>query len=151
MRCPACAADDTRVVDSRRRRGAAIRRRRHCGACGYRFTTFERLEAQVIQVRKRSGRRVPFERRKIVAGLTAAFKGRPVGADVVERIAEQIEELARRADPPITTEEIGRAVLDHLRAHDQVAYLRFASVYKGFDDAEDFARELRLLEAGDRP
>ncbi len=81
------------------------------------------------------------------AGLTAAFKGRPVGADVVERIAEQIEELARRADPPITTEEIGRAVLDHLRAHDQVAYLRFASVYKGFDDPRDFEREIGLLKA----
>lgn len=152
MRCPACAASDTRVVDSRAAdEGAAIRRRRVCAACGYRFTTFERLEARVLQVRKRSGRRVPFERRKIVAGLTAAFKGRPVAPDVVERIAEQIEELARRADPPITTEEIGRAVLEHLRAHDQVAYLRFASVYKGFDDAADFARELRLLEAGDRP
>ncbi|MCC6436978.1 MAG: transcriptional repressor NrdR [Acidimicrobiales bacterium] len=152
MRCPVCAADDTRVVDSRSAdEGAAIRRRRHCGSCGYRFTTFERLEARVLQVRKRSGQRAPFERRKIVSGLSAAFKGRPVAPDVVEHIAAEIEELARRADPPITTEEIGRAVLEHLRAHDQVAYLRFASVYKGFDDVEDFARELRLLEAGDRP
>lgn len=148
MRCPACAADDTRVVDSRAADdGAAIRRRRHCAACGYRFTTFERLEARLVQVRKRSGRRVPFERRKIVAGLAAATKGRPVAPHAVERIAEEIEALAQRAEPVLTTEDIGRAVLERLRAHDHVSYLRFASVYKGFDDAEDFARELRFLEA----
>lgn len=117
-------------------------------ACGYRFTTFERLEARLIQVRKRSGQRVPFERRKIVAGLDAATKGRPVAPDAVERIAQEIEALAGRADPIMTTEEVGRAVLERLRAHDHVAYLRFASVYKGFDAAADFARELRLLEAG---
>ncbi len=148
MRCPACATDDTRVVDSRASdEGAAIRRRRNCVGCGYRFTTFERLEARLLHVRKRSGQRVPFERRKIVAGLAAATKGRPVGADAVERMAQEIEELARRADPPMTTEDIGRAVLERLRNHDQVAYLRFASVYKGFDAGADFARELRLLEA----
>ncbi len=148
MRCPACATDDTRVVDSRAAdEGAAIRRRRNCVGCGYRFTTFERLEARLLHVRKRSGQRVPFERRKIVAGLAAATKGRPVGADAVERMAQEIEELARRADPPMTTENIGRAVLERLRNHDQVAYLRFASVYKGFDAGADFARELRLLEA----
>ncbi len=148
MRCPACATDDTRVVDSRAAdEGAAIRRRRNCVGCGYRFTTFERLEARLLHVRKRSGQRVPFERRKIVAGLAAATKGRPVGADAVERMAQEIEELARRADPPMTTEDIGRAVLERLRNHDQVAYLRFASVYKGFDAGADFARELRLLEA----
>lgn len=148
MRCPACATDDTRVVDSRASdEGAAIRRRRNCVGCGYRFTTFERLEARLLHVRKRSGQRVPFERRKIVAGLAAATKGRPVGAAAVERMAQEIEELARRADPPMTTEDIGRAVLERLRNHDQVAYLRFASVYKGFDAGADFARELRLLEA----
>ena len=104
MRCPACATDDTRVVDSRAAdEGTAIRRRRNCVGCGYRFTTFERLEARLLHVRKRSGQRVPFERRKIVAGLAAATKGRPVGADAVERMAQEIEELARRADPPMTT------------------------------------------------
>jgi transcriptional repressor NrdR len=152
VRCPACAADDSRVVDSRAAdEGTAIRRRRHCPACGYRFTTFERLEVRLLQVRKRSGRRVPFERRKIIAGLAAATKGRPVGPHAVERIAEEIEELARRSNPILTTEEVGRAVLERLRTHDHVAYLRFASVYKGFDHAEDFARELRLLEAGEPP
>jgi transcriptional repressor NrdR len=150
VRCPACGADDTRVVDSRAAdEGAAIRRRRHCASCGFRFTTFERLEVRLLQVRKRSGRRVPFERRKIIAGLAAATKGRPVAPDAVERIADEIEELARRSDPILTTEAVGRAVLERLRAHDHVAYLRFASVYKGFDDAEDFARELRLLEASE--
>jgi len=135
------------VVDSRPADdGSAIRRRRSCPACGYRFTTFERLETRLVQVRKRSGRRVPFERRKITAGLVAATKGRPVDGDTVERIGEEIEALASRAEPVMTTEEIGRAVLERLRAADHVAYLRFASVYKGFDDAEDFARELRLLE-----
>jgi transcriptional repressor NrdR len=151
VRCPACSAEDTRVVDSRSAdEGSAIRRRRSCPGCGYRFTTFERLETRLVQVRKRSGQRVPFERSKITAGLIAATKGRPVDDETVERIGAEIEGLAVRADPLMTTEEIGRAVLDRLRAADHVAYLRFASVYKGFDDAEDFARELRLLE-GDEP
>ena len=149
MRCPACGAEDTRVVDSRAAdEGSAIRRRRSCAGCGYRFTTFERLETRVIQVRKRSGRRVPFERRKITAGLLAATKGRPVTQAAVERIAQDIEAMASRADPVMSTEDIGRTVLERLRTHDHVAYLRFASVYKGFDEAADFARELRLLEAG---
>ncbi len=134
---------DSRSADD----GAAVRRRRSCGGCGYRFTTFERFELRVVHVRKRSGQRVPFERRKITAGLVAATKGRPVDRDDVERIAEEIEALAGRAEPLMSTEEIGRAVLERLRQHDHVSYLRFASVYKGFDDAEDFARELRLLEA----
>lgn len=136
---------DSRSADD----GTAIRRRRSCPACGYRFTTFERLETRLVQVRKRSGRRVPFERRKITDGLIAATKGRPVDSDTVERIGEEIEALAARAEPVMTTEEIGRAVLERLRAADHVAYLRFASVYKGFDDAEDFARELRLLEGSE--
>jgi len=124
-----------------------VRRRRSCAGCRYRFTTFERLESRVVHVRKRSGQRVPFDRRKITSGLVAATKGRPVDASVVERIADEIEARAGRAEPIMTTEEIGRAVLEQLRVHDHVAYLRFASVYKGFDDAADFARELRLLEA----
>ncbi len=104
-----------------------------------------------MYVRKRSGQRVLFERRKITTGVVAATKGRPVQREEVERIAEEIEALASRAEPLMTTEEIGRAVLERLRQHDHVAYLRFASVYKGFDGAEDFARELRLLEAREGP
>jgi transcriptional repressor NrdR len=133
---------DSRAADE----GGAIRRRRQCEACGHRFTTFERLEERALLVRKRSGRRVPFERRKIIAGLVAATKGRPVDYDAIERIAVAVEEQVRRSDGVATTEDVGLAVLEHLRQQDQVAYLRFASVYKGFDDVEDFARELRLLE-----
>lgn len=138
---------DSRSADD----GAAVRRRRACLDCGNRFTTFERSELRVVYVRKRSGQRVLFERRKITTGVVAATKGRPVQREEVERIAEEIEALASRAEPLMTTEEIGRAVLERLRQHDHVAYLRFASVYKGFDGAEDFARELRLLEAREGP
>jgi transcriptional repressor NrdR len=133
---------DSRAADD----GGAIRRRRECEACGHRFTTFERLEERALVVRKRSGRRVPFERRKIIAGLVAATKGRPVDYDAIERIAVAVEDEVRRMEGAPTTEHVGLAVLEHLRHQDQVAYLRFASVYKGFDDVEDFARELRLLE-----
>ncbi|MFN0028622.1 MAG: transcriptional regulator NrdR [Acidimicrobiales bacterium] len=149
MRCPLCALDDSRVVDSRAaEEGSAIRRRRVCSACGYRFTTFERLEARPLRVRKRGGQRVAYERRKLEAGLVAATKGRPVAMEVLERIVAEIEAMVRTAELIITTEEIGLAVLERLRAHDQVSYLRFASVYKGFDDVADFERELRLLELG---
>jgi transcriptional repressor NrdR len=134
---------DSRAADD----GGAIRRRRQCEACGHRFTTFERLEERALVVRKRSGRRVPFERRKIIAGLEAATKGRPVDYDAIEGIALAVEDELRRMDGVATTEQVGLAVLEHLRQQDQVAYLRFASVYKGFDDVEDFARELRLLES----
>jgi transcriptional repressor NrdR len=134
---------DSRAADD----GGAIRRRRHCEACGQRFTTFERLEERALVVRKRSGRRVPFERRKIIAGLVAATKGRPVDYDAIEGIALAVEDEVRRMEGVATTEHVGLSVLEHLRHQDQVAYLRFASVYKGFDDVEDFARELRLLES----
>ncbi len=92
-----------------------------------------------------------FERRKLEAGLRAATKGRPVSGETLEGIVADIEAMARKAEPIISTEDIGRAVLERLRAHDQVSYLRFASVYKGFDDVADFERELRLLESGNTP
>lgn len=146
MRCPTCAHENSRVIDSRAAdEGSVIRRRRECEACGQRFTTFERLEPRAIVVRKRSGKRVPFERRKVIAGLLAATKGRPVSYDTVEQIAAQIERGIRRLEGVPTTEHVGIAVLEHLRQHDQVAYLRFASVYKGFDNVSDFVDELRLL------
>lgn len=152
VRCPSCLVADTRVVDSRTAdEGAAIRRRRACSSCGARFTTFERLEERMVVVRKRSGARVPFESAKIVAGLTAAAKGRPVGDEDIAIIAAEIEAEARRCDQPMETEAIGLLVLDHLKRHDHVAYLRFASVYKSFAGTEDFARELALLEGDGRP
>ncbi|MDH4146193.1 MAG: transcriptional regulator NrdR [Acidimicrobiia bacterium] len=151
MRCPLCLGADTRVVDSRAAEdGAAIRRRRACAECTHRFTTFERSEELVVLVRKRSGERVPFDRAKLISGMAAAAKGRPVAADAIVEVATAIEEALRAAPGEITTQRVGLAVLDALRGIDQIAYLRFASVYKGFDDPGDFLRELRLLEGAER-
>ena len=150
MRCPACGSFDDKVIDSRQADdGSSIRRRRVCIACARRFTTFERVEEAPLVVTKRSGDRVPFDRTKIVAGIRAAAKGRPVEAgdgEAVDELASVIEDALRlegRAD--VTSEEIGRAVLEQLREHDQVAAVRFASVYLGFDDLADFEREVTLL------
>ena len=147
MRCPKCQADDTRVVDSREAPdGSAIRRRRECGACSGRFTTYERYEEVPLVVAKSRGGREPFERMKIVVGVAAACKGRPVTEAQVEVLVDQVEEAMRAVGPEVPSSAVGLEVLDRLRALDEVAYLRFASVYKGFDDAADFQRELRLLQ-----
>ena len=146
MRCPGCASLDDKVIDSRMADdGAAIRRRRECLACGRRSTTYERLEEAPLVVVKRSGQRTPFERQKIVAGIRAAAKNRPVTDDELEALGVEIEETLRLEGPDVTTEQIGRAVLDRLRDVDEVAYLRFVSVYKGFEDLTDFEREVVLL------
>lgn len=146
MRCPWCAVDDDRVVDSRLSdEGAAIRRRRECLGCGRRFTTFERVEGQPLWVVKRSGQREPFDRVKLVAGMQAACKNRPVTDDMLQDVAVRVEEALRGVSPEPTSQEVGVAVLDQLRNLDDVAYLRFASVYKGFEDAGDFQREVGLL------
>ena len=146
VRCPGCASLDDKVIDSRTADdGAAIRRRRECLGCGRRFTTYERLEEAPMVVVKRSGQRTPFDRQKIVAGIRAAAKNRPVGPDALEALGVEIEEALRLEGPDVTTEQIGRAVLDRLREVDEVAYLRFVSVYKGFEDLTDFEREVVLL------
>ena len=150
VRCPGCAHLDDRVIDSRQADdGAAIRRRRECLACGRRFTTFERLEEAPLIVLKRSGSRQPFARSKLVAGMRAAAKNRPVGDDQLEAVAAEIEEQARLRGPEVTSAEVGRMVLDRLRRLDEVAYLRFASVYKEFEEPGDFQRELGLLTEPD--
>jgi transcriptional repressor NrdR len=151
VRCPACSSVDDKVVDSRASDdGATIRRRRECLACGRRFTTYERLEEAVLVVVKRSGQREAFDRVKIVVGLRAAAKSRPLPDDELEAIAASIEdELVGGGE--VSTERIGLLVLDHLREIDHVAYVRFASVYKGFDDAADFERELTLLTKSTAP
>ena len=125
--------------------GAAIRRRRECLACGLRFTTYERLEEVPFVVIKRSGHREPFERAKVVAGLRAAAKNRPLSPALLEQIAAEVEESLRLEGSEVTSQQVGLAVLDALRGRDHVAYLRFASVYKGFTDAGDFQREAGLL------
>ena len=147
MRCPVCASLDDKVVDSRLAEdGAAIRRRRECLGCGRRFTTYERVDDVPLLVIKRSGDRVPWDRAKVVAGLRAAAKNRPLADADLDDVALQVEEEVRLAGPEVSSEQVGLAVLERLRALDEVAYLRFASVYKGFAEADDFAREAR--EAG---
>ncbi|MEW6153002.1 MAG: transcriptional regulator NrdR [Actinomycetota bacterium] len=146
MRCPSCASLDDKVVDSRMAdEGAAIRRRRECLDCGRRFTTFERLEEVPFVVVKRSGEREPFARGKLVAGMRAAAKNRPVSIEQLDSVAAQIEESFRLEGGELTTARIGQQVLARLRELDEVAYLRFASVYKGFEAAGDFQREAGLL------
>jgi transcriptional repressor NrdR len=147
MRCPKCHADDTKVIDSREAEdGVAIRRRRSCVACQQRFTTYERLEEVPLLVVKSGGQREPFDRTKIIAGVAAACKGRPVSPEQIDQLGEGIEEHVRLSGPEVASTEIGLEVLNRLRSLDEVAYLRFASVYKGFDAAADFQRELVLLK-----
>lgn len=146
MRCPTCGKNDDRVIDSRPAdRGETIRRRRQCQVCGARFTTFERVELPILFVRKRSGSREPFDRRKVTEGMARAAKGR-VGIEALERAAQSVE-AALRGDNAgeVTTEQVGLQVLTQLRELDEVAYVRFASVYKDFQDPEDFEKELSSL------
>jgi transcriptional repressor NrdR len=152
VRCPHCSSLDDKVVDSRAAEdGAAIRRRRECLACGRRFTTYERLEEVPFTVVKRSGERVPFDRSKIVEGIRAASKNRPVTEEAMEGLAADVEEALRMVGQEVSSQQIGVAVLERLRAIDEVAYLRFASVYKGFSGATDFEREAELLIKSTRP
>ena len=146
MRCPACDVDDDKVVDSRAADdGAAIRRRRACLACGRRFTTYQRIEEVPLVVLKGSGDREPFDRTKVIAGITVAATGRPVEATTIEALATEVEDEVRLLGTEVPSEKIGIEVLERLRRVDQVAALRFASVYKGFDDLADFAREITEL------
>jgi transcriptional repressor NrdR len=126
--------------------GRAIRRRRECLNCTRRYTTFERAEETPLLVRKRGGVEEPFDRNKIITGLMQACKNRPVTPEAVDAIAEDVEEAMRADGPrPVPTSEIGRDVLERLRQLDDVAYLRFASVYKDFQELDDFERELGVL------
>ncbi len=132
---------DSRLADE----GAASRRRRECLGCGRRFTTFERVEEVPLVVVKRSGGREPFSRAKLVAGMRAAAKNRAPVADQLDVLASEIEESLRLEGGTVSSAQIGHEVLSRLRQLDEVAYLRFASVYKGFEQAGDFQREAGLL------
>jgi transcriptional repressor NrdR len=146
MRCPWCGADDDRVVDSRPADGgSAIRRRRACGACGRRFSTYERVERVGLMVRKRDGTVEPFDREKVANGIAKATKNRPVSSVEVEEMVDRVEGRLRRKGPQVTSDQVGIAVLQQLRKVDEVAYLRFASVYKDFQELTDFERELGSL------
>jgi transcriptional repressor NrdR len=152
MRCPNCASLDDKVVDSRLAdEGAAIRRRRECLGCGRRFTTFERIEEVGLVVVKRSGEREPFRRAKVVAGVLAAAKNRPIALEQLESLAADVEETLRIEGLEVSSARVGAIVLERLRALDEVAYVRFASVYKGFDDPGDFEREVLALTKSDSP
>jgi len=140
------------VVDSRSADdGVTIRRRRECLVCGRRFTTYERVEEVPLLVVKRSGEREPFDRAKVIDGVRAAAKSRPLTDDQLEVLGADVEELLRLSGAEVGTEQIGLLVLEHLRDLDHVTYVRFASVYKGFDDAADFERELTLLTKSTAP
>jgi transcriptional repressor NrdR len=143
---------DDKVVDSRMADGgSATRRRRECLGCGRRYTTFERVEDVHLVVVKRSGHREPFERAKIVDGVRRAVKNRPISEDDIAALATGVEDEVRELGPEVGSEIVGKAVLDGLRALDPVTYLRFASVYKGFEDLTDFEREVGLLQKTTTP
>jgi transcriptional repressor NrdR len=150
MRCPYCGRDDTQVKDSRpAEEGAAIRRRRSCPGCQSRFTTFERVQLRELTVLKTDGRRVPFDREKLARSIRIALRKRPVDEDRVERIVNGIQrKLETEAEAEVTSRQIGEIVMESLRAVDQVAYVRFASVYRNFGEAKDFRAFLGELEPG---
>jgi transcriptional repressor NrdR len=139
------------VIDSRPADGGrAIRRRRECEGCGHRFTSYERLEPQLM-VRKRNGRLEAFSATKLATGLSAALADRPVSGSDVETLVAEIEDSIRVAGArQVTSDEVGRKALERLKTLDEVAYLRFASVYKGFQDAADFEREMAELESAEQ-
>lgn len=145
MRCPFCGGKEDKVIDSREsREGDVIRRRRECEACNRRFTTYERVEETLPLVVKKDGRREPFDRAKIMAGLKKACQKRPVSAEALERIVEGIEgRLQEEGRKEVSGRDIGEAVMQALRELDPVAYVRFASVYRDFRDVEEFMGELR--------
>ncbi|SBT38278.1 transcriptional regulator NrdR [Micromonospora narathiwatensis] len=149
MRCPYCRHADSRVVDSREADdGQLIRRRRACPECGKRFTT---VEEAVLAVVKRSGVTEPFSRIKIIGGVRKACQGRPVDDDSIALLAQKVEETVRaKGAAEIPSHEVGLAILGPLRDLDEVAYLRFASVYRSFDSLADFEREIETLRAAAR-
>lgn len=144
MRCPYCAGDDTQVKDSRpTEEGAAIRRRRVCPDCGGRFTTFERVQLRELLVVKRSGRRVPFDRDKLMSSITLALRKRPVDPERVERMVSGIvRQLESSGEGEIPSSRVGELAMEALKGLDAVAYVRFASVYRAFGEAADFQHVL---------
>ncbi|MEX0702600.1 MAG: transcriptional regulator NrdR [Planctomycetales bacterium] len=143
MKCPYCRHDETKVIDSRVSQEFAIRRRRECLKCERRFTTYEKIEESPVKVIKKDGTRVPFDREKIRAGLEKACYKRPISEDQIETIICDVEaEVYESFDREVPSREIGEKVIEALRKLDQVAYVRFASVYRDFKDVSDFVEEL---------
>lgn len=151
MRCPFCKYANTRVLDSRPTiDGDAIRRRRECGGCGRRFTTYEKADGLLLVVVKKDGRREAFERQKLLRGLIIACRKRPVSTERLEAIADSIErDLRSLMGTEVESRYIGELVMNHLRHLDEVAYVRFASVYREFRDAKSFMQEIKDLLQGE--
>ena len=149
MKCPRCGVEEDKVVDSRAvRDGRAVRRRRECLSCGERFTTYEALETKPVLVVKRSGERMAYHRSKVTVGVTKACEKRPVSLEEIEMIVDRVEEkLAGAGRREVPSESIGLAVLDELRSLDEVAYVRFASVYRSFQNVDEFFELLKDLQS----
>ena len=147
MRCPKCGAQDDKVIDSRSSRdGALIRRRRECLGCSARFTTYEEISHERLRVLKRNGRYEDFDRRKLVAGIEKACEKRPITVPQMEALVERvITELENEYGSEVPSSAIGERVMQHLRELDEVAYVRFASVYRQFRDVEEFVQEIKQL------
>jgi transcriptional repressor NrdR len=151
MRCPYCGSDDTQVKDSRPSEdNTSIRRRRVCTVCGGRFTTFERIQLRELTVLKKSGRRVPFDRDKLMRSVQVALRKRPVDPDRIERMVNGVvRQLESSGESEIAAEQIGILVMEGLKGLDDVAYVRFASVYRNFREAKDFSAVLHELSTQD--
>lgn len=147
MKCPFCSYRDSRVVDSRAvEEGASIRRRRECPKCGRRFTTYEKFEEAPLVVSKKDGRRELFDAKKLLAGLLKAFEKRPVPYEKVQEISDSVErELRMRGESEVESSQIGEIVMQYLENTDQIAYVRFASVYRQFADVKNFMQELERI------
>lgn len=151
MRCPSCGSLDTQVKDSRPTEdSAAIRRRRVCLTCNFRFTTFERVQLRELTVIKRNGRRVPFDRDKLLRSLSIALRKRPVDPEQIEELVSKIvRDLESLGESEVSSETVGETVMEHLRNVDDVAYVRFASVYRNFREPKDFENALAELSGDD--
>ena len=147
MRCPKCQARDDKVIDSRAIKDeTVIRRRRECLACEHRFTTYEEIERDDLRVLKRDGRYETFDRKKLITGIDKACEKRPVSREAIERtVNEMIDELVKTYGDEIPTKAIGDKIMEHLRRLDEVAYVRFASVYRKFRDIKEFVNEVQSL------
>jgi transcriptional repressor NrdR len=148
MRCPKCACQDDKVIDSRSsREGATIRRRRECLKCGHRFTTYEQIEHKGLMVIKRDERREEFNKEKLLAGIRSACEKRPVSPELIEEMAERIvNEITEQYEIEVPCGVIGTHVMEALRTVDEVAYVRFASVYRRFEDAGEFLEAVKNLD-----
>ena len=150
MRCPKCGHLEDRVIDSRStKEGRAIRRRRECIGCGHRYTTYEYVENASVAVVKRDGKREPYSREKVIAGISRACEKRPISLSQIEEIVDRLEgELQRQAPGEVASQLIGQIVMEELQGLDEVAYVRFASVYRHFKDVNEFLDEIQGLVQG---